>query len=174
MFLMDDSAAHESKHTLIQVSFQEHRHRYLVSVSHSLWWKAVQVTDFCHSSETNTRFDSTIGWIFMCFCVSFFFMASLIQWLPAAWHTWARQPAVTSSFTWSYCWLNLSKKKLLQRRETLQPGLSICLQTKEANSHILYVKNTIWLQVYFLIIFYCQKICLKLPDLKSEANAKVL
>lgn len=35
-------------------------------------------------------------------------------------------------------------------------------------------KNTIWLQVYFLIIFYCQKICLKLPDLKSEANAKVL
>lgn len=166
MFLMDDSAAHESKHTLI--SLQEHRHRYLVSVSHSLWWKAAQVTDFCHSSETNTRFDSTIGWIFMCFCVSFFFVASLIQWLPAAWHTWARRPAVTSSSS------NSSKKKLLQRWETLQPGLSICLQTKEANSHILYVKNTIWLQVYFLIIFYCQKICLKLPDLKSEANAKVL
>lgn len=72
-FLTDDSAPHESKHTQIHVSLQEHRRRFLISSSHSFWWKAAQVTDFCHFLETNIWFDSTIRRFLCVFVFPLFF-----------------------------------------------------------------------------------------------------
>lgn len=174
-FLTDDSAPHESKHTQIHVSLQEHRRRFLISSSHSFWWKAAQVTDFCHFSETNIWFDSTIGW-FLCVCV---FPFSL-------WHRgsqpWSNDTPESVSRLWPHHSRRRAvspiprKKKLLQRRESLQTRFQhhICHQTKEANSHILYVKTQYGSKLTFYFYILLSKIWTKFPDLKNEANAKVL
>lgn len=153
-FLTDDSAPHESKRTLIHVSLQEHRRRFLICSSHSFWWKAAQVTDFCHFLETNIWFDSTIRW-FLCV---FVFPYSSANFDPMT-HLRASAGCDLIIHVVALLVQFLGKETFAKTRVIANKvSASHLSPNKRGKLPHTVCKNTIWLQVYFFIsIFYCLK-----------------